>query len=214
MLTYTYIYGLKDPRDDKFHYVGRTNNPTRRNYEHRAMKTKNAYSDWHVEMMGAGVRPVMVILAKVSGNGAYHELVWLKRLIAEGHPIRNKRQRRTGGSKIGTQTFGPLKSTEEIRAEKAERIKASWRKWYDSLTAKQRSEYQRKKLDNGGKERMIASQKGRKLDPEFVRRRTVLVTKALKTPEARANLAARPGIYDGMNAEQRRAYWRKIHHKD
>ena len=148
MVKTTYIYGLKDPRDDKIYYVGRTNNPQRRNWEHRA-SNKHAYSAWHREMHAASVKPVMIVLERVTGNGFFHEMKWMKKLKAEGQPLRNISKK---PGKFSERSFGPLKSAEQIRAEQTARVQAAWRKWWDSLSAEEKSRRQRARVNEKSKQ--------------------------------------------------------------
>jgi hypothetical protein len=144
----TYIYGLKDPRDGKFYYVGRTNNPQRRNWEHRAT-LKHTYSAWHLKMHADGIKPVMEILEVTGGNGFFHEIKWMKLLRQQGHPLVNVKQRSVGPHSL--RVFDPPKSEEEVRIEKTKRIQAAWRKWWDSLSAEEKSRRQRAKTNEKSK---------------------------------------------------------------
>lgn len=206
MRRFTYIYTLTDPRDGLIHYVGRTNDPKRRNYEHRS-KFKTSYSPWHQELLATGLKPIFSIVEGVYGPGVVAEKMWMKKLKDAGHPLVNAQGYKRG--KLGSKIFrgAVIKSAEQIRLERSARIKTNWRKWYDSLTKEEKSEYQRKKLDNGGKEKMIAAQKGRVLPRERVERSAAGLRIALAKPEAKEKMKIRNrAFWDSMNQEQRSSF--------
>src|SRR6266404_2568098 len=98
----TYIYTLTDPRDGLVHYVGRTCNPIRRRYQHRS-KQHTAYSPWHQELLGAGLKPIFSVVEEVSGPGVVAEKMWMQKMKEEGQPIVNSQGYKRG--LIGKQVF-------------------------------------------------------------------------------------------------------------
>lgn len=67
----TFIYGLLDPRNGQLRYIGKSNNPTARRYEHVcasqiAAPTHRNY--WIKSLLTDGVKPEMLILEEVSTN--------------------------------------------------------------------------------------------------------------------------------------------------
>lgn len=207
----TYIYWLRDPRNQSIFYVGKTNNPVRREYEHGS--TRKDHPDYLKELLASKHKPVLEIVEIVGGGGWREERRWLLKLKEFGHPICNM-PRAIGGTSVNDCVTVYRKPKWKIREEQGQRIRARWRKWYDSLTQEQKSEYQRKKLDNGGKERMIAAQKGRVLDREFVEQRAVLVKEALASPSAKEKMSTRThNFWASMDKEQRKEFvasrWKK-----
>lgn len=146
-----YIYTLTDPRDGLIHYVGKTNNPQRRKYEHQQKSSTRQqgkmYSPWHEELSSVGLSPIFEIVEEVAFPGIVAEKMWMKKLREEGHPLVNSERYVPG--KVSEKTFRgvAIKSAEQIRQEQAERIQARWRKWWDSLSPEEKSRRQRAKVN-------------------------------------------------------------------
>jgi len=194
-----YIYTLTDPRDGLVHYVGRTNNPQRRKYEHQKrtdIQTSRSYLPWRESLIAVGLVPIFKVVEEVVWPGIVAEKMWMKELRSQGHPLVNSSNYVPG--KVSKKTFRGIviKSDEQIKKEQGEHIRARWRKWWDSLTPEQKSDNQRKKLDNGGKERMIAKQKGRKLPHDRALLSAKNGRKALENPESRR-----------IHSEKIKAFW-------
>ena len=67
-----FIYALKDPRLEKLgevRYIGKTNNPKRRIWEHIRHSSSNIYKNrWIKTLTKIGLKPVMEILEEVDEN--------------------------------------------------------------------------------------------------------------------------------------------------
>ena len=62
----TYIYGLKDPRDELIHYIGKSDKPERRRREHIEDNETNAERvDWIADLLVCSLEPELVILQEV-----------------------------------------------------------------------------------------------------------------------------------------------------
>lgn len=97
----TYIYGLIDPRDHKYFYVGLSDNPQRRLKQHtrlqklpsQDMKAKLA------EMAEAGAEPILRVLESVDYyRAADRENFHVDRLREDRMPLLNKYRNRPGRS--------------------------------------------------------------------------------------------------------------------
>ena len=71
-----YIYGLIDPRSNKIRYVGKTNNPDQRLFDHvRHSKHKTTYKDkWIRSLLEIGLKPTITILEECGDNWAEREI--------------------------------------------------------------------------------------------------------------------------------------------
>lgn len=176
MKKFVYIYTLTDPRDMLIHYVGRTNNPQRRKYDHQSKsRTTNAgyCHPWHSELLATGLKPIFTVVEEVVWPGCVAEKMWMKKLREEGHPLVNSTRYVPG--KISKKCFRGIviKSAEQIRIEQAERIQARWRKWWDSLAPEEKSRRQRAKTNDKSKRagREFWSEMTPEERKEFVRQR-------------------------------------------
>ena len=200
MQNVTYIYWLRDPGTQEVVYLGKTRNPIRREYEH--CRVRREHPERVRRIILSGNRPIFQIVEIVPGGGWREERKWIFKLREFGHPICNSLKIHPGPSEGKGTAHAFRKSRWQIRCEKAKRIKEQWRRWYDSLSAEQKSEYQRKKLDNGGKEKMIAAQVGRKLPRERVERSAAGLRVTLNRPEVKEKLRKRRTVKDSMTAEE------------
>jgi group I intron endonuclease len=71
-----YIYGLIDPRSNKIRYVGKTNNPDQRLFDHiRHSKHKTTYKDkWIRSLVEIGLKPIITILEECGDNWVEREI--------------------------------------------------------------------------------------------------------------------------------------------
>ena len=66
--TYTFIYGLKDPRDRALRYIGKANDPQDRLYRHiRFVESdpNEGKKEWILEFLDLDLEPVMWIIMRV-----------------------------------------------------------------------------------------------------------------------------------------------------
>jgi len=61
-----FIYGLVDPRNGEIRYIGKTDNPPERLRGHQKDKKITKKRSWIVSLRRKGLKPVLVILQKVS----------------------------------------------------------------------------------------------------------------------------------------------------
>ena len=67
----TFIYALLDPRDGTLRYVGKSNNPTVRRYEHvcaSQLFAKTHRNNWIKSLLENGHKPEMVVLEEVPSS--------------------------------------------------------------------------------------------------------------------------------------------------
>jgi len=90
----TYIYGLKDPRDGKIYYVGKSNNPKYRLYQHVQDKSINQLKiSWIENLLNDGLEPELVILQEVKiEEWPECEIEWIEKGLSEGWPLTNINQ--------------------------------------------------------------------------------------------------------------------------
>jgi hypothetical protein len=85
----TFIYALRCPITGRIRYVGKTNDPERRIYQHLGRDHANpAKAEWVNSLLAQGKEPTMVILEGVSRVGwKFSEHRWIRRLMAHGVPL-------------------------------------------------------------------------------------------------------------------------------
>ena len=88
---YSYIYGLKDPRDGQIYYIGKSNDPKRRKREHLENRDCNAQRvAWLEDLRSSCLEPELVVLAKVEcKDWQESEIYWIARGHEEGWPLTN-----------------------------------------------------------------------------------------------------------------------------
>lgn len=96
------IYGLKDPEDDHFRYVGQAVDPEARYKQHldgRHYAGTFGKARWMEKMKAAGVQPELVILQRCSSfeEADAAEREWKRKLIEEDHPLVNSAD---GGARV------------------------------------------------------------------------------------------------------------------
>lgn len=89
-----YIYGLKDPRTNEYHYVGRSKNTKVRITRHNGGKNaliNSPKNTWLRALNKARSKPEVVILQEVDSKSVKDaEIDWIRKLYQEGHPLTNK----------------------------------------------------------------------------------------------------------------------------
>lgn len=94
-----YIYGLKDPRDNAIHYVGKSTRPKRRLEQHLAdISTNKDRVDWLRDLQAAGSEPELTILEKSNDEDWQEaECKWIAIGREEGWPLTNISRGGSGG---------------------------------------------------------------------------------------------------------------------
>jgi GIY-YIG catalytic domain len=158
----TYIYGLRDPRDGRIRYVGRTRDFfARRLRAHctvRSSKHLNRRRNWIESLRRLGLRPQIECLEVVPGNGFEEEIRWIAKFREFGHDLVNTL---SGGA-------GMSRSTANQRAKL--------------------SEYWKAKGFNIGLQRSAALRRGKKQSVDHVERKIAScrehwITSPRRTPE-------------------------------
>ncbi|WP_158945320.1 hypothetical protein [Granulicella sp. S190] len=104
-------YGIIDPRTNLFVYIGQTSNFEGRKRAHLTIPgagrkrevSSNSIATWLFDAIGAGVRPVIVVLAIVDTyqESLESECEWVLRLAAAKHPLLNQWKEHKDAIKLG-----------------------------------------------------------------------------------------------------------------
>ncbi len=160
-----YIYALKDPRDNRVRYIGKTSWPSRRYSKHlssSALLSTTHKNNWIKAVMLAGFIPQMVVLEKVSiGDWKSKEIHWIKRMRKHGVSLTNTTKGGEGQlgvsptpetkRKISEKLMGHsvtqksmeqfLKNREKVFTPEGRRNRLfGWMGWWNGLSQKSKSE--------------------------------------------------------------------------
>ena len=87
---WSYIYGLKDPRDGLVYYVGKSNNPDARLAQHLEKRQNKRKVAWLDALEAEGLTPELVILETVERKDwKEQERYWIALGREEGWPLTN-----------------------------------------------------------------------------------------------------------------------------
>lgn len=94
-----YIYGLKDPRDDQIHYIGKADDVQKRLVTHLKDRKNNAGRvAWIDELRAAGQEPGIVVLEEsIQDEWREAEIYWIAKGRELGWPLLNIHKGGTGG---------------------------------------------------------------------------------------------------------------------
>ena len=111
------VYGLKDPRHGRFCYVGQTVDVEKRRFQHldgRYLHGNLSKALWMEDLKKAGLVPDLTILEKCESFPAANaaEKEWIRKLIADDHPLLNKAAGGTGSR--GTSKFNAARKRDWI----------------------------------------------------------------------------------------------------
>lgn len=97
----TYIYGLQDPRDGQFYYIGKSDTPETRLQQHLKDRTSNRDKvAWLDGLKVAGLEPELIILEKTDmQKWGEAERRWIANGHMDGWPLTNIQR---GGSGTGS----------------------------------------------------------------------------------------------------------------
>ncbi|MEO7048878.1 MAG: GIY-YIG nuclease family protein [Ferruginibacter sp.] len=89
------VYGLRNPIDDNYFYVGVSGDLKRRLLGHMSSTDKNKDKATIIKkIVDAGLRPEIKLLQYIPDNNigsiSEIELFWINKLLHQGHPITNK----------------------------------------------------------------------------------------------------------------------------
>lgn len=87
----TYIYGLKDPRDGRIYYIGKSDKPKARLWQHMKDTDTNRFkAEWIADVVSDGHKPVLTILAEVQfAEWEDAERRWIADGIKQKWPLTN-----------------------------------------------------------------------------------------------------------------------------
>lgn len=130
----TFIYALKDPRDNSVRYVGQSTSPHARLYFHMApgRRERNPRKhDWLIDLRTNGSKPDLEILEKVYRSEADEkEFHWIRHFHDLGEQLTNVHGIPTNGDLGAGRMRWRLKSLqEEVLARSGERVT------YEDITA-------------------------------------------------------------------------------
>lgn len=163
----TFIYCLKDPRDDAVRYIGKANDPEKRLkghiYKAKHETTHKGY--WIMSLLSLGLAPIMQIIEEVPfSDWKERETYYIHYYFEHGHPLTN--------ILLGSEGLGiiPPESRAKISAAHKGRKKAPF------------SEEWRRKLGDVSR--------GKKQSPEHIAKRTSTQRGSKHTPESIAKMSA------------------------
>jgi hypothetical protein len=87
-----YIYVLKDPRDKRIRYVGKTNNIDRRYEQHLYNRNEgNPHKDrWITNLQAKGLKPLIEIIEECNGEDwRDREIYWIDKCRCDGEDLIN-----------------------------------------------------------------------------------------------------------------------------
>jgi len=88
----TFIYALKDPNTNKIRYVGKSNNPVKRLYDHihSCYITHTHKNKWIQSLLKENKKPIVEILEEVNIlEWQFYEKYWINKLKKEGEKLTN-----------------------------------------------------------------------------------------------------------------------------
>jgi hypothetical protein len=88
----TFIYTLSDPKTGEIRYVGKSDNPQKRLYDHIASCSKSPThkNNWIRSLIRENQKPILNIIDTVSiDNWQIYEIEWISKLRKEGHNLTN-----------------------------------------------------------------------------------------------------------------------------
>lgn len=112
-----FIYVLIDPRNLEVRYVGKTNKPTMRLWQHLHSKTFDAKKAWVDELLSQNLKPIMLVVSVLSSEEwKSAEIALIKKYRDAGVPLLNRHKGGGGGDK----------PTPEQLVQRSERMKTLW----------------------------------------------------------------------------------------
>ncbi len=88
----TFIYTLSDPITEKIRYVGKSNDPKKRLYDHiKLCKLSFTYkNNWIKSLLNINMTPILNVIDEVDiDNWQFWEKYWILKLREEGHDLTN-----------------------------------------------------------------------------------------------------------------------------
>ena len=154
----TYIYGLKDPRDEKIRYIGKTSHPKERLGHHIQVKYNNHKSNWIQSLLQIGLTPSMEIIDEVPiSEWEFWEKHYMKLFKSFGADLVNS----TEGGRGGKDNHNPSELTRErmrIAQLGKKHTEESKKKMSENRKGIIVSDETRKKLSEVGKGRKMSAE--------------------------------------------------------
>lgn len=117
----TFIYGLCDPLTQQLRYIGKSNDPSVRNYEHtsaRFLKSKTHKNHWIKSLQSKALRPELFIIEEVLRDGWQEdERFWIAYFKSIGANLTNS----TAGGEGDCGPEGRMKQAAALRGRKQNR---------------------------------------------------------------------------------------------
>lgn len=88
----TFIYTLSDPNTNKIRYVGKSNFPEKRYYNHihNCNRTPTHKNNWIKSLIKENLKPILNIIDEVPmDNWQMYEIEWISKIRKEGHDLTN-----------------------------------------------------------------------------------------------------------------------------
>lgn len=121
MTRLVYIYQLRDPRDWRIRYIGRTCRPKVRLKDHMRRCTGTLHRDrWLTQLKNLDLCPIMELVELCAGNGWDEERQWIARLRKAGVDLVNKSEGGFGGTPEGNSGRRGMVWSEEHRRKLSE----------------------------------------------------------------------------------------------
>ncbi len=148
-----YIYCLKDPRCNSARYVGKTNDPKRRIWDHCSRQANDMMRDWIASLKALKLKPLIEVLESCAmEQWQEREIFWIQKLRSEGNCILNQTKGGNGKGCHSPETVAKMTAYQnsperrEFQAEVGKRgfsdpdyvskFKAGQKKWSDDPKTK------------------------------------------------------------------------------
>lgn len=108
----TFIYTLIDPFTNEIRYVGKSNNPKKRLYDHLSLcyTTHTHKNNWIKSLLEKNTKPILDIIDEVSiDEWEFWEKYWIKKFKDDGENLTNYSKGGNGISKHGYNTIEKMK---------------------------------------------------------------------------------------------------------
>lgn len=102
----TFIYTLSDPKSLEIRYVGKSNNPKKRLYDHLSLcRTSHTHkNNWIKSLLKINMKPILDIVDEVyMDDWQFWEIYWISKLKSEGNRLTNHSR---GGNGTTRQSIG------------------------------------------------------------------------------------------------------------
>lgn len=190
----TFIYGLNDPETGECRYVGKSNNPKKRRWDHVSSNANYHSVNWIKSLKARGLKPLLEILQEVPfDDWKIWERVWIKASRLIGMKLTNH----TDG---GDGLCNPTPETRKKLAKFGKDHHAFGKPGF-MLGKKHKPEALAK---------MSVARKGKKQTPEWIENARITRIGKKKSPKILAKLRVKKGgssIFHGVHRDASRNKW-------